>query len=80
MDSKKQIWVGKPSNWSHGHMLHNAYYRNLKRTLQDLLRCYCYAIKPNSQSIRSQVSQTASAVKEADVTEQQDHQYMTPEE
>ena len=36
------------------HMCQNAYYRNLKRTSEDLLP-YCYAIKANNRTIRSQV-------------------------
>jgi len=45
------------------HMRQNAYYRNLKWSLEDLLPCYCYTIKTNSRTIRSQVSQPASADK-----------------
>jgi len=30
-------------------MLKNAFYRNLKETFADLLPCYCYTIKTNSQ-------------------------------
>ena len=38
-------------------------YRNLKRTFEDSLPCCCYAIKTNSRTIRSHVSQPASAGK-----------------
>ena len=34
------------------HMRQNAYCRNLKWSLEDLLRCYCYTIKTNSRTIR----------------------------
>ena len=36
-------------------MRQNAYYRNLKRRLEDLLPCYSHAIKTNRRTIRSQV-------------------------
>jgi len=45
------------------HLWKNAHYRNLKLTSEDLLPCYCYAIKSNSRTILSQVSQSASAGK-----------------
>ena len=45
------------------HMRQNAHYRNLKWTLEDLLPCYCYKIKINTRTIRSQVSQPVSADK-----------------
>jgi len=38
-------------------------YRYLKWIFVDLLPCYCYAIKTNSRTIRSQVSQPSSAGK-----------------
>jgi len=50
------------------HMRQNAYYHNLKWTLEDLLPCYCYTIKTNSRTICSQVSQPASADKWATCT------------
>ena len=43
----------------------NAYSHNLKWTFEDLLLCYCYAIKTKSTTIRKQVSQPASAGKGA---------------
>ena len=45
----------------------NAYYRNLKCIFEDLLPCYYYATKANGRTIRSRVSQPASAGKEADL-------------
>jgi len=36
-------------------------YRNLTQTFEDSLPCYCYAAKTNGRTIRSQVSQAASA-------------------
>jgi len=49
---KKQIRVEKTLSGSPGHIRQNAYYRNLKRTFEDLLPCYCYAIKTKSTTIR----------------------------
>jgi len=46
-------------------MQQNVYYRNLKWTFEDLLPCYCYAIKTRSATIRQQVSQPVSAGKGA---------------
>jgi len=60
---KRQIWVENTLSGSPGHMWQNAYYRNLKLTFEDLLPCYSYAIKTKSTTIRSQVSQPASAGK-----------------
>jgi len=40
------------------HMRKNTYCCKLKRTFQDLLTCNGYALKPNSRTIRSQVSAT----------------------
>jgi len=40
---------------------------NLMWTLEYLLPCYCYTIKTNSRTIRSQVGQPASACKGADI-------------
>ena len=50
---------------SPGHMRQNAYSHNLKWTFEDLLLCYCYAIKTKSTTIGKHVSQPASAGKEA---------------
>ena len=41
--------------------------QNLMWTLEYLLPCYCYTIKTNSRTIRSQVGQPASACKGADI-------------
>ena len=49
---KKQIWVEKILSGCPGHMWQNAYYRNLKWTFEDLLPCYCYAVKTKSTTIR----------------------------
>jgi len=63
------------------HMRQNTYYRDLKWTFEDLLPYNCYAIKPYSKTIRSQVSGTyASAGKGADMSEMQAHHCMTPEQ
>jgi len=51
--------------WSHAA---KRYYRNFKWTFQDLLPCYCYAIKTKS-TIRYQVSQPASAGKGSDMSD-----------
>jgi len=48
-------------------MRQNAYYRDLKCIFEDLLPLYCYATKANSRTIRSRVSQPASAGKESDL-------------
>ena len=45
----------------------NAYHRNFKCIFEDLLPCYCYATKANSRTIRSRVSQSASADREANL-------------
>jgi len=42
-------------------MRQNTCYRNLKWTRGDSLPCYCYAIKANSRTMYTQVSQLASA-------------------
>ena len=49
---KKQIWVEKTLSGNPGHVRQNAFYGNLKRTFEDLLPCYCYAMKTNSTTIR----------------------------
>ena len=46
-------------------------YCNLKLTFEDLLPCYCYAIKTKSTTIRQQVSQPASAGKGSDQNRRQ---------
>ena len=51
----------------------------LKWTFEDLLPCYCYAIKTNDNTIRLLVSQLASAGKRADMNELQIHHCMKPE-
>jgi len=61
-------------------MCQNAYCRNLKWTFEDLSPGYCYAIKTERRTIRSKVSQPASAGKGADTSELQDHHCMAPEE
>jgi len=38
-------------------------YCNLKRTYEDSLPCFCYAVKINSRTIPSQASQPSSAGK-----------------
>ena len=51
----------------------SADYRNMKWTFEDLLLCYCYVIKTNSRTICSQVSQSVSSGKEADMSKLQAH-------
>jgi len=58
-------------------MQQNACHRNTKWTFADLLLCYCYAIKTNSRTIRSRLSQPTSADKGGDLSEPQVHQCMT---
>jgi len=48
------------------YMRQNANYRDLKCIFEDLLLCDYYETKPNGRTIRSRVSQPASAGKEAD--------------
>ena len=43
------------------HLQQNAWHHNLKWTFEDLLPCYYYTIKTNSETIRSQVWQLAPA-------------------
>ena len=50
-------------------MQQNACHRNIKWTFADLLPCYCYAIKTNSRTIRSRLSQPTSAGKGGDMSE-----------
>ena len=58
-------------------MQQNACYRNVTWTFEDLLPCYCYAIKTNSRKIRSWLSQPASAGKGGDMSELQAHHCLT---
>jgi len=58
-------------------MQQNACYRNIKRTFADLLPCCGYAIKTNSRTIRSRLSQPASAGKGGDMCEQQAYHSIT---
>jgi len=60
------------------HMQQNAFYRYLKWTFEDLLPCYCEAIKINKRQIRSHVSQPTSAWKKANMSELKAHHCMTP--
>jgi len=53
---------------------------NLKQTFEDLRPCYCYAIRTNTRTIRSQVWQPASAGKGAGIGQLQPHHCMTPEQ
>ena len=46
---------------------------NTKRTLEDLLPCYCYAIKTSSRTIPSQLTQFAYGGKGAEMSELQAH-------
>jgi len=54
----------------------NAFYRNLKRTFEDLLLWYCYAINPTPEKIRSQVWPR----KGVNTSELQAHHCLTPEQ
>jgi len=61
-------------------MRQNACYRNLKRTLEDLLPCHCHTVKTSSKTTRSQVRQPASPGEGAHMCELQAHHCMTPEQ
>jgi len=50
MSTKKTNSGGKKLSKSPGHMRQNAFSQNLKRTFEDLLPCYCYAIKTKSRT------------------------------
>jgi len=58
-------------------MQQNACYRNITWTFASLLPWYCYAIKTNSRTIHSQLSQHASASKGGDMSDLQAHHCMT---
>jgi len=61
------------------HMQQNSYYHIFKGTFEDLFpSCYCYAIKTNSTTIRSRLSQPVPAGKGAEMSELQAHHCMTP--
>ena len=49
------------------YMQQNANHGNSKYIFEDLLPCYCYATKANSRTIRSRVSQSTSAGREANL-------------
>ena len=49
------------------YMQQSPYYGDSRCIFEDLLPCYCYATKANSRTIRSRVSQPASASKEANL-------------
>jgi len=59
------------------HMRQNAYDH---WTFEDLLPCYCYAIKSNDRTIRSQALQPASAGEVANMSKLQAHHFMIPEQ
>jgi len=61
-------------------MRQNAYDGNLKWTIEELLSCYCYAMKSNDRTIRSQSLQPASAGEVADMSELQAYNFMKPEQ
>jgi len=48
--------------------------------LKFFLPSYCYAIKSNDRTIRSQVLQPASAGELANMSKVQAHHFMTPEQ
>jgi len=58
-------------------MQQNACHRNIKWTFADLLPCCCYAIKTNSRTIPSRLSQPTSSGKGGDMSELQAHHCMT---
>jgi len=58
-------------------MQQNACYCNSKRPFAGVLPWYCYAIKTNSRTIRSPLSQPASACKGWGISELQAHHCMT---
>ena len=51
VDSKNRSGWKKTLSGSPGNMRQNAYSHNLKWTFEDLLPCYCYAIKTRSTTI-----------------------------
>ena len=57
--------MGCTSAAFNSYMQQNAYHRNMKCIFEDLLPWYCYATKANNRTIRSHVSQPASAGIEA---------------
>jgi len=59
-------------------MRQNAYDRNW--TLEDLLPYYCYSIKSNGWTIRSEALQPESACEVANMSKLQAHHFMTPEQ
>ena len=61
-------------------MRQNAYNRSLKKIFEDLLLCYCYTMKTNSITVRTQASQSTSAGKGVDMREPQAHHYIAPEQ
>jgi len=67
----KDVW-GKQS-----HLEKRIKYRNLKRTFEDSLPCYCYKTKNNSRTMLLQISQPESA-DGVDMNELQDHYCITP--
>jgi len=63
-----------------GHIRQYAFYRCLKWTFEDLLPCYCYAIKTYSRTNRSQVWPPAFASIRVDRSERQANQCITPKQ
>jgi len=59
-------------------MRQNAYDHNW--TFEDLFPRYCYAVKSNGRTIRSQALQPASACEVANMSKLQAHHFMTPEQ
>jgi len=60
------------------HMRQNAFDRNW--TFEPCCHCYCYAIKSNDRTIRSQALQPASAGEVANMSKLQSHHFMTTEQ
>jgi len=62
------------------HMRQNAFYRYLKWNFEDLLPCYCYAMKTYSRKNHWPVWPPASATLGTDMSELQAHQCITPKQ
>ena len=58
-------------------MQQNACHRNIRWTFADLLPCHCCAIKTNSRTILSRLSQPGSAGKGGDMSQLQAHHCLT---
>jgi len=67
-------------SYSSSDMRQNAYYRNLKRTFEDLRPCCCTQERPTVEQSAHRFRQHASAGKGTDMSEMQALHCMTPEQ